>query len=57
MPAWFDRVLPGVRAEITEADLDLLDRTSREPGDRQATDHHQGSDAHPTRHPPRENSP
>ncbi|HSU01423.1 MAG TPA: MMPL family transporter [Nocardioides sp.] len=31
MPAWLDRLLPGLRAEITEADLDLLDRTDREP--------------------------
>ena len=31
MPAWLDRVLPGVHAEITEADLDLLDQTEREP--------------------------
>jgi RND superfamily putative drug exporter len=31
MPAWLDRLLPGVRAEITEADLDLLDQTDREP--------------------------
>jgi RND superfamily putative drug exporter len=31
MPAWLDRFLPGVRAEITDGDLDLLEQTDREP--------------------------
>ena len=31
LPAWLDRLLPGVRAEITDADLDLLTTPDREP--------------------------
>ena len=49
LPAWLDRLLPGVRAEITDADLGLLDQTDRDPTAEPPS--HAGTHRHPRRRP------